>query len=622
MKKGEIEYCKKCDIINLICGISIKNAIFKTIKIHIGGKNMKKEFSMSNDKVMINFTAKYCNNFETILESDGFRRILEVYLKRAKKKNSVAYRYLSKSLNTDNLIDIRRDLTVVMKYLTVMSAEEVIEVSASYSKLLEDRDKFIVFIEDFYLFWRRLERYTIIHRYKVQQGLAAVSFTEANANFSTLILNLYRKIEKHVVGYQPKVYRQIPAGGNACIMIHEMEWVRPNGYELLEEVPFIDHILLETPFITYPKKNTRDGMFTEIKYNPLKYAQINKEHWFCYPAKIGGLLTFIYFHRDFMEHGITLCNLFEMARSEETRGRKPDIIYVFGAKDDDDELKTVFFDDAQNDIMLGYVSHSEKIDYFGYIKKMTLTLYNLIMIKRGFLPIHGSMVNIVLKSGNEANVVIMGDSGAGKSESLEAFRSLSEDYISDMTIIFDDMGTFKLEDGVVKGYGTEIGAFVRLDDLDQGYAFKEMDRSIFMNPDKVNARLVVPVASYKEITKGHPVDFFFYANNYEGVKDSEKYLNYFETPEDAIKVFKAGARMAKGTTTEKGLVESFFANPFGPAQKQDETNMLIDKYFKEMFENGRVKVGQIRTCLGVKGQEKDGPRNAAIELFDEIKKIK
>lgn len=583
---------------------------------------MKKEFSISNDKVMINFTAKYCNSFESILESDGFRRILEIYLKKSKKRNSLSYRYLSDGLDTDSLVDIRRDLTQIIKYLTVMSVEEIVEHNEIYNKLLTNKDGFISFVEDLYLFWRKLERYTIIHRYKVQQGLAAVSFTEANANFSTLILKLYRKIEKNVLGYQPKVYRQIPAGGNACIMIHEMEWVRPVGYEVLEEVPFIDNILLETPFITYPKKNTRDGMFTEVDYNPLKYAQINKDHWFCYPAKIGGLLTFIYFHRDFMEHGITLCNLFEMARSEETRGRKPDIVYVYGAKDDGEELKTVFYDDKKNDIMLGYVSHSEKIDYFGYLKKMTLTLYNLIMIKRGFLPIHGSMVNILLKSGDVANVVIMGDSGAGKSESLEAFRSLSEDYISDMTIIFDDMGTFKIEDGVINGYGTEIGAFVRLDDLDQGYAFKEMDRSIFMNPDKVNARLVMPVASYKEISKGHPVDFFFYANNYEGVQDGGHYLDYFKTPEDAIKVFKAGARMAKGTTTEKGLVESYFANPFGPAQKQTETDVLIDRYFDFMFKEGRVKVGQIKTCLGVNGQEKNGPRNAAIELFDEIKKLK
>ena len=583
---------------------------------------MKKEFSISNDKVMINFTAKYCDSFESILESDGFRRILEIYLRKSKKKNTLSYRYLNSNFNTDSLIDIRRDIIQVIKFLTVMSVEEIVEHNEKFRRVLSDKDEFINFIEDFYLFWRKLERYTLIHRYKVQQGLAAASFTEANANFSTLILKLYRKVEKNVLGYQPKVYRQIPAGGNACVMIQEMEWAMPSGYEVLEDIPFIDQILLETPFITYPKKNTRNGMFTSVENNPLKYAEINKDHWFCYPAKIGGKLIFIYFHRDYMEHGITLCNLFEMARSEETRGRKPDIIFVFGAKDDGEELQTVYYDDKENDIMLGYINHSDEIDYFGYIKKMTLTLYNLLMIKKGYLPIHGSMVNILLKSGDTANVVIMGDSGAGKSESLEAFRSLSEEHISDMTIIFDDMGTFKLEDGVIKGYGTETGAFVRLDDLDQGYAFKEMDRSIFMNPDKVNARLVMPVSTYKEINKGYPIDFFFYANNYEAVDENGKYLEYFENAEEAKKVFKAGARMAKGTTTEKGLVESYFANPFGPAQMQKETDIIIDKYFDVMFNSGQLKVGQIKTCLGVKGQEYNGPRNAAIELFDEIKKMK
>ena len=82
---------------------------------------MKKEFSMSNDKVMINFTAKYCDSFEAVLESDGFRRILDIYLRRSKKKNSKSYRYLSNSLNTDSLIVVRRDIIQISKYLTVMS---------------------------------------------------------------------------------------------------------------------------------------------------------------------------------------------------------------------------------------------------------------------------------------------------------------------------------------------------------------------------------------------------------------------------------------------------------------------------------------------------------------------
>ena len=580
---------------------------------------MKKEFSMSNDKVIINFTAKYCKTAEALLESEGFRRVLDVFLKKAQKKQRASFRHLKTSLNTEDIASIRTDLTRVFKYLTVMSSEEVIYNNNRYKDLLIDKDGFIGIVEDLYSFWRRMERYTLIHGGTVEGGLAAMSFTEANDNFSELVLKLYRRIEKSVLGLQPKVFRQIPAGGNASIMINNLVWPIPNGYDILEDIPFIDSILLETPFITYPKKNTRDGIFTEVDYNPLKYSNINKDHWFCYPAKIGESLAYIYFHRDYMEHGITLCNLFEMARKDECRGRKPDIIFVYGASDDGDELKTVFYDDEKNDIMLGYINHSEKVDYFGYIKKMSLTLHNIRMIKKGYLPIHGAMVNIVLKNGETANVVIMGDSGAGKSESLEAFRALSEDYISDMTTLFDDMGTFKLIDNEIIGYGTEIGAFVRLDDLDPGYAFKEIDRSIFMNPDKINARLVMPITPYKEVVKGYKVDYFFYANNYTEVAEGESAIEFFKNAEDAKKVFISGARMAKGTTTEKGLVESFFANPFGPVQKQKETTELIDKYFDAMFNNKNVKVGQIKTCLGVSGQEKNGPKKAAVELFEEIK---
>ena len=581
---------------------------------------MQKEFSISNDKVIINFTAKYCKTFEDLLESEGFRRVLESYLRVAKRKNSLSYRYLKTELNSGETSVLRDNLSKILKFLTVMSVEEIYEFKCEYKGLLEKKEEFIRFVEEFYLFWRRLERYTLIHGGKVENGLAQVSFTEANDGLSKLILRFYRKVEKNVLGVQPKVFRQIPAGGNSCIMINDIIWPIPKGYEVLEDIPFIDSILLETPFITYPKRNTRTGMFSETKQNPLKYSRMSKDHWFCYPAKVGELLAYIYFHRDFMEHGVTLCNLFEMARKEECRGRKPDMIYIFGGKGEDKKPKAVFYDDEKNDIMLGYVSYSDEIDYFGYMKKMTLTLHNLIMIKRGNLPIHGAMVNIVLKDGKTANVAIMGDSGAGKSESLEAFRTLSEEYISDMTIIFDDMGTFKLKDGDIYGYGTEIGAFVRLDDLDQGYAFKEMDRSIFMNPDKINARLVVPVAPYNAIIEGYKVDLFYYANNYEKVEDDKKSISYFKTPKEAINVFRSGARMAKGTTSETGLVESYFANPFGPAQKQDETNELLDKYFDAMFKSN-VKVGQIRTCLGVKGQEKEGPRKAALELFEEIKKL-
>ena len=580
---------------------------------------MKKEFSISNDKVLMNFSARYCNNFESLLESEGFRRVLSVYLKKAEKKRTLSYRYLVSSLNTTDLSRLREDMTQVFKWLTIMDVKEIVEFNPKYEGLLGSKEDFIKVIEDFYLFWRRLERYTIIQNDKISQGLAAMNFTEANSSFEKLILKFYRKIEQNVLGRYPLVFRQLTAGGNCSIMINKLLWPIPRGYEILEDINFIDCILLEPPFITYPKKNTRNGMFTEVQENPLKYTHINKDHWFCCPIKVGELIAYVYFHRDYMNHGITLCNLFEVATKEECRGRRPDIIYVFGINDGE-ELKTVFYDDDENNIMLGYVNYSEEIDYFGYMKKMILTLHNLIMIKRGNLPIHGAMVNIQMKNGKHANVVIMGDSGAGKSESLEAFRTMSEEYISNMTVIFDDMGTFKKINGEVYGYGTEIGAFVRLDDLAQGYAFREIDRSIFMNPDKINARLVMPVSPYSEIVKGYKIDVLLYANNFTDVSEGEKSIDYFDNVEDAKKLFKTGPRMAKGTTTEEGLVQSYFANPFGPAQKQEETDILIEKYFNTMF-NGNVKVGQIKTCLGIKGKEQQGPRKAALDLFEIIKEL-
>lgn len=581
---------------------------------------MRKEFCLKHGKVTMNFTAKYCDSFESIINSEGFRKVLETYLKKTKNKKSHNFRFLSEAIGTEDIKVISRYLISTLKLLSMMGADEVLVVNDAFEGLLEDKKSFANIIDDVYSFWRKLERYTVIQNNKVKDGIAAVGFVDANKSFNDLILRFYRRLQKNLLGSMPNVLRQVSAGGNASIMVSNLIWPSPREYSILDHIPFIDAISLEAPFITYPSKNTRNGIFLETSENPLRGSHINSEEWFCYPAKVGELLAYVYFHRDFMSHGISLCNLFDLATAEECRGVKPDIIYVFGAKDDEDELKTCFYDDEKNNIMLGYANYSEEIDYFGYMKKMILTLHNIIMIKRGYMPIHGAMVNVVLKNGKEANIVIMGDSGAGKSESLEAFRALSEEYISDMTIIFDDMGVFKNLDGIIKGYGTEIGAFVRLDDLDQGYAFKEIDRSIFMNPDKINARLLMPVCKYDDIIKGYDVDLFLYANNYDGVDEGENSIEYFNNPEEAKKIFKAGARMAKGTTTENGLVESYFANPFGPVQKKEEMDLIIDKYFADMF-NNKVKVGQIKTCLGVLGLEKEGPKKAAIELFHIIEKM-
>lgn len=580
---------------------------------------MIKEFSISNDKVMMNFTKKYCNNFEDILESNGFKNVLTHYFNRKiERKDNIFKNFLRGIEDIDEFIVC---LIKIVELLTIFNREQVIEMKVKYAHILEDKYKFDNLIDDFYSYWIKLERYTIITQNSLSEGIIKIGFVSANTRFTNLVMELYRKVKNSVTSKEPLVYRQLKSGNNASIVLNNYGWNFKN-YEIVKDIMFIDTISLETPFISYPKKNTRSGSFTEVFENPLLNCELESGNWFCYPAKVGELLAFIYFHRDFMANGIALSNLFEMAHRDEYIGVKPDIVYLYGVDDitidKNREHKTIFYDDIENEILVGVVTYSKDVDYFGYLKKMTLTLHNICMIKKGYLPIHGAMVSIMLKDGNTSNIVIVGDSGAGKSESLEAFRSLGEEYISDMTIIFDDMGVLKIAHDGVYGYGTEIGAFVRLDDLDQGYAFKEIDRSIFMNPDKTNARLVMPVSNYRDIIMGNKVDLFLYANNYERAENGTIKLYSKNQMLDVMKIFRDGNRFAKGTTHEKGLVSSYFANPFGPMQKRDETDKLLGKYFEKMFEFD-VKVGEIKTCLGISGMEKDGPKNAALDLFYMIK---
>jgi hypothetical protein len=84
-----------------------------------------------------------------------------------------------------------------------------------------------------------------------------------------------------------------------------------------------------------------------------------------------------------------------------------------------------------------------------------------------------------------------------------------------------------------------------------------------MNASKTNARIVLPVTTYENITKGVPVDYIFYANNYENVDSEHPIIERFVTPDEAFHVFREGTVMSKGTTTSTGLVHSYFANISG-----------------------------------------------------------
>ncbi|WP_051790336.1 hypothetical protein [Malacoplasma iowae] len=211
----------------------------------------------------------------------------------------------------------------------------------------------------------------------------------------------------------------------------------------------------------------------------------------------------------------------------------------------------------------------------------------------------------------------MGDSGTGKSETIEMLNIIGKNKIEKMDVIFDDMGSFENNGNNILASGTEIGAFLRLDDLEKETQFKNIDRSIFYNADKnLNARVIIPVNTFENISKKYSVDMFLYANNY----DDKTGIQKFESIQEAKNVFCDGKRFAIGTTNEVGITKSFFANPFGCVQKQSETETIIDNIFEIMFAK-KVYVGQIFTKLGIKNDNNKGLKESANLLLKLIEKL-
>jgi hypothetical protein len=565
---------------------------------------MKEAYYFHDDTVIMNYSKKYVTNGTELVSSEGFRDYMSLYLKDLKKHHDDLYEWLMQSYETEE--ECADGLIFLLRLLQSLDPDSIED------ELMEDRGKLLSVIEEGYNFWRRLQRYSVLYTHH-EEGYQLQNFIDADSRFHEVVLSFYRTIEEKVMGNTNLVYRQLQAATNASFLLQYYDWKAPEIYDQLTGIPFINRILLWTPLIIHPKSNKRTNTFTQCDHNPIENFVTGNEEWFCYPAKIGELLVYAYFHRNYASSAAAMANLFAMASQEEATERKPDAIMLFGNPDGTKD--TVFYHDRENDIWVGKVSAAPEIDYFGYTKKMLLTLHNLAMIQKGWLPIHGAMVNLYLKDGTKKGLLFMGDSGAGKSETIEALSILASDLIDHQETIFDDMGSLHLnKDGVIRAQGTEIGAFVRLDDLDKGTAYRDMDRSIFFNPEKANARVVLPAAPYEVVTTDQKVDCFLYANNYT----DKRGMHLFASREEAKPVFVEGKRFALGTTQEKGLSTTFFANPFGPMQKQEECSKLIDTIFDELFREG-IPVGEIYTCLGLPNKGDHGIGKAAEALLEFVK---
>ena len=47
---------------------------------------MRQEATINRNSITVNFTIKYCNNAESLLDSDGFKRIMTAFLEKLERR--------------------------------------------------------------------------------------------------------------------------------------------------------------------------------------------------------------------------------------------------------------------------------------------------------------------------------------------------------------------------------------------------------------------------------------------------------------------------------------------------------------------------------------------------------
>lgn len=551
---------------------------------------------MSNDKVYVfDFTVKRPSTSTELLTSKTFEEIVDNYIYEQKKKQTDVYEFIK--LNFGN--NQSEKLTNLCQLLLKTS---YIELQKSF-EYLSNKQVLLKIADGLYDQWRKNQRYVLLEDSLTNDRYELL---EAIDRFSRLVISTYRDVYENILGTSQRIYRELPSGANAGFLITKTTFDLPVELSAFNNSFYIKSMMIKPPFLVHTKSNTRKGVFKEKNY-PI--TKIDSNNYLSIGVKIGGSLGLCYISKKYLDYVIGIGNLFELATPDEANKEKPEFYMIFGYEDE--HIKECYYYKLNDGTYVGVCPDTPEIDYFGYVKKMILTLHNLNRINNNELPIHGAGIKIKKTDGTSIVFAILGDSGAGKSETLEALKSLNYDEIADVVTLFDDMGTMVNINGKLYIKGTETGAFVRLDDLDKSYSIKSIDRAIYFNPESINSRLVIPMSTYLESSTLYPIDAFLLADNYS---EGETLIKYTDK-EKAIADFIEGKRMTMQTTSEKGIVSTFFANPFGPVQEEEKTRKIIESFFEILYKTN-VKVLRIRTRLSY--ERKEGPEKAAKEIYNEL----
>ncbi len=415
----------------------------------------------------------------------------------------------------------------------------------------------------------------------------------------------------------------------------------PKSYSKLNQVPLTTHADMRTGIHYTTHANKRAFPFFSLNHNPYKNANFNPDEYVAIPFEVGkwNILAYIHKSRGCIELEPGLLNLFPFSKVRKLSGKRPDGVFIFGCPHSNmDDLGYYF--DKENRILVGLIPNLDDCKYFGYGKKPILTLHNVLCILNDEMPLHCGCTRYVVRFDSKTD----------------------EPYIFDSFIKADDMGRASLLNGgeekkiIPYFFGTETGAFACLDGFSEQAKMEMEGREIGYNKHSgTNARQIVPVTDYTEISTGSELDILLYLNNYDLIKPGDSCMDVDMSVDEALEHFRKGARVAAGSTqTHRGKVEiSYWANPFPLLKDKDwkdlpehsdlcqKFKIIEEKFFdniKERVKSGNMKIGVAHSMLmaGVYSKNTDerlsmcgfndrdlvehqGPERAAKDMINLIK---
>ena len=342
---------------------------------------MKKSYRLYDGKVIIRIRNRICDTSEDLIESSLFREVLTRFVFQLQRQRS---RFLNIFPDKNDISpDDIHHLIHTLRYLTKLSADFVPQVMKDSEPFFKDRQLLNDFVEQFYNYWRSLHRLIICDSVgDTFDRRPYRTFNEIVESLMHVVRSAYRDIQENITGNHPLIYRQVSAGAEVAAIARPRNIRFPLPYKFLNSISVTSQVLIYPPMIFNSPMNKRSGMFERVYYNPIEKLELDTGDWICYPAKVGPLLVMIYFSMKFFELGFSMCNLFELATEEDLK-RKPDAIFLYGVPVDANQKpganETIFFDDEENNIFVATIPCRDEFAYFGYLKKMALTLHNIIM---------------------------------------------------------------------------------------------------------------------------------------------------------------------------------------------------------------------------------------------------